>query len=340
MKKFYTKKHLSLDIAEKENWQKFNHKQERTYRNVDDNWQSKLTKLSSEQKSKLLFKYAYEGNLKMVKAITNSEGEVCNVDYLDKDNNLALMYAIKGGKKAIVEYLAKRTSNIDCLNLKGFSPLHLAVRKNRLDLVAVLVDNGANINIKDKDGRIVLFDAVAENNTQMINALILNGCDKDSCDKNRITPLMYAIEATHRQIAMCELIRLGANVNYQDAYWGKNALMHAIKCDNRAAMDILMKNGADIFAKDKNGRTALMYCAKMGNREGIRVLISKGVDIFAKDIEGKTAQDIALYNCAHGSAQILAKAEKIYKSNLSEEQKKQQLKIFAKHNKVENSCAK
>ena len=140
--------------------------------------------------------------------------------------------------------------------------------------------------------------------------------------------------------ALCELIRLGANVNYQPPSTYRTALMHAIKHDNRSAMDILMKQGANLNEKDKFGRTALMYCAKVGNREGIRVLISRGADIFSKDIEGKTAYDIAMFNCAHGSAEILAKAQKIMKSSLSEEEKAQELKKFAKHNKVENSCAK
>ena len=340
MKKFYTKKHLSLEIADKENWAKFNHKQERSYRNVDDDWKKKLDKLSSSEKSKILFKYAYEGNLKMVKAVSTSCGAQCDIDFLDKDNNSALMYAIKGGKKEVVEYITQKTSKINCLNSKGMSPLQLAVRKNRLDLVAILIDNGANINIINKDHRTVMFDAVAENNVEMICTLKLNGCDVNTYDKSGISPLMYSVEETHRQMAMFELIRLGANINYQDAIFQRNALMSAIKFDNRSAMDILIKKGINISAKDKFGRTALMYCAKMGNREGIRVLISKGVDIFAKDIEGKSAYDIAMANGAHGSAEILAKAQKIMLTNMSQEEKDALLKQFARHNKVQNSCAK
>ena len=340
LKKYYSKKHLSLEIAEKESWSKFNHKSERSYRNVDDDWKVKLLEMPEKEKTRMLFKYAYEGNLKMVKAIATSGGALCDVDFLDKDYNSALMYAVKGGKKEVVEYIAKRTKRINAVNHNCMSPLQLAVRKNRLDLVAILVDNGACIDILDKDNRTVIYDAVAENNLNMINALKLNGCDINVYDKTGISPLMYATEQTNRQMAMCELIRLGANVNYQPPTTYKNALMHAILHDNRSAMDILIKNGIDINAKDKFGRNALMYCAKIGNREGIRVLISRGADIFAKDVEGKTAFDIANYNCARGSAEILAKAEKIYKSNISEEQKRQELKKFAKHNKVENSCAK
>ena len=340
MKKYYTKKHLSLDIAKKENWSKFNHKQERTYRNVDDNWKSALTKMPAEQKSNLLFKYAYEGNLKMVKAIICSEGEKCDVDFLDKDYNSALMYAIKSGKKEVVEFIAKRTSRINSVNHNCMSPLQLAVRKNRLDLVEILVDNGADLDILDKDNRTVMYDAIAENNIEMIRALRLNGCALNMYDKNGTSPLMYAVEQTNRQLAMCELIRLGADVNYCPPMVYKNALMHAIIHDNRSAMDILIKNGTNINETDKYKRTALMYCAKMGNREGIRVLLARGANVFAKDVVNKTALDIANFNCAHGSAEILAKAEKIINSNLTQEEKMQELKKFGKQNKVQNSCAR
>lgn len=340
MKKFHTKKHLSLEIAKEERWSKFDHKQERTYRNTDDNWKSKLLDMPHKEKVQMLFKYAYEGNLKMVKSIVTSGGVECDIDFLDKDHNSALMYALKSGKKDVVEYIATKTKRINTANAKGMSPLQLAVRKNRIDLVAVLVDNGADLDILDKDSRTVVYDAVAENNLDMINVLKLNGCDINVYDKEGISPLMYAVEQTNRQMAMCELIRLGANVNYQPPKNYRNALMNAIIADNRTAMDILLKNGTDLNASDINGRTALMYCAKKGNREGIRVLISRGADIFAKDKNGKTAKDIALENGYQGSAEILAKAEKIFNSNLTKEEKIIKLKEFAKHNKVENSCAK
>lgn len=339
MKKYYTKKHLSLQIAQKEDWSKFNHKQERSYRNVDDNWKEKLNATSSLQKLELLFKYAYEGNLKMVKAIINAEGERVNIDQLDKDNNSVLMYAIKGGKADVVEYIAKRTLRLNTNNGKNLTPLHLAVRKNRLDLVAILVDNGANINICGERGRSVMFDAVAENNLEMICALKLNGCSVNSKDKDGITPLMYSTWQNNRQMAMYELLRLGANVDDADKE-GKTAFMHAIVADNRSAMDILLKRKTNINAKDHKGNTPLMYCAKCGDREGIRVLISKGANLFAKNNNGKTALDVADSHNFKGSAEILAKAQKIAQSNLSDEQKVAMLKDFAKHNKVQNSCAK
>ena len=163
MKKYSKKKHLSLDIFQDENWVKYNHKQNRTYRNVDDNWREQLDLMTASKKQQLFFKYAFEGNKKMLKAIYNAGGEKLDINAFDKDHNNALMLALKSGAKETINYLVSIGVNPNYINARGFSPLHFAVRKNNLDLVAVLIDNGADINIKDKIGQTAIFDAVYEN---------------------------------------------------------------------------------------------------------------------------------------------------------------------------------
>ncbi len=340
MKKYSTKKHLSLDICQNENWAKYNHKQNRTYRNVPANWREKLAELSAEQKSELFFKYALEGNKKMLKAIYTADGEPLNINAKDRDNNNALMFAIKSGDRDTVEYLLSIGIETDYINTIGFSPMHLAVRKNNLNLVALLVDNNADINIQDKLGRTPIFDAVCENNGKMINALAINGISVDTTDNHGTTPLMIAVEDQSRQESFIALINLGADVNAKDNN-GKNALIRAIEHDNNAMMDMLFKSGIDIDATDRNFMTAVHHCAKMGNREALRILISKGADIFGFDRKGRRAVDIANQYKNFGCAQILEKAEKIYSNpNLTESQRVDALREFGRHNKVINSCVR
>lgn len=338
--KYSKKKHLSLDICQNENWAKYNHKQNRTYRNVPANWREKLAELSAEQKSELFFKYALEGNKKMLKAIYSADGEPLNINAKDRDNNNALMFAIKSGDRDTVEYLLSIGIETDYINTIGFSPMHLAVRKNDLNLVALLVDNNADINIQDKLGRAPIFDAVCENNGKMINALAINGMFVDTTDNHGTTPLMIAVEDQSRQESFIALINLGADVNAKDNN-GKNALMRAIEHENNAMMDMLFKSGIDIDAIDRNFMTAVHHCAKMGNREALRILISKGADIFCRDKKGRTAIDIAKQYKNYGCAEILTKAQGIYyNQSLGLDQKMQMLKEFGKHNKVINSCVR
>lgn len=339
MGKIANKKHLSLDVSKNEDWIKYNHKEHRTYDHVDASWRKKLELLNSQQKSKLFFKYALEGNKKMLKAIYGAEGEPLDINARDKDNNTALMFAVKSGQKEVVKWLLEIGANPNYTNTLGFSPLHLAVRKNDLELTSLIIDNGADINIKGKYGEAPIFDAVFENNGKMIEALIINGTPVDVVNTNKQTPLMRAVEYKSRQEALKVLLQYGADVNLADAF-GKNCLIRAIEHQNNAMMDVLIKAGTNLNAQDNKNMTAVHHACKMGNREALRILISKGADVFAKDIRGLMAQYVARKHNHPECAQIVEKAQKIIKSNLSDKQKQDALTEFGRHNRVENSCIK
>lgn len=51
----------------------------------------------------------------------------------------------------------------------------------------------------------------------------------------------------------------------------------------------LIRNGADVNAKDSTGRTALMRAAELGQTENVEILIDAGADIHAKDNKEWTA---------------------------------------------------
>lgn len=51
----------------------------------------------------------------------------------------------------------------------------------------------------------------------------------------------------------------------------------------------LVAAGAEVNAKDEDGRTALMEAADRDNSESVKILISAGAEVNAKDKEGRTA---------------------------------------------------
>lgn len=100
----------------------------------------------------------------------------------------------------------------------------------------------------------------------------------------------------------------GISVN---SYAGINEdLFKAVKKGNIARVAELINKGADINAKDNDGKTALIYAADKGHTEIATLLIDKGANVNAKSNGGKTAlmlaraighEDIVQLLKAHGA---------------------------------------
>ena len=73
----------------------------------------------------------------------------------------------------------------------------------------------------------------------------------------------------------------------------KTNLHLAIKNQDKALIENLIVEGADIQAVDNDGATALHYAASFGDEEIIKLLIDKGANIQATDNDNKTPVDWA-----------------------------------------------
>jgi hypothetical protein len=89
------------------------------------------------------------------------------------------------------------------------------------------------------------------------------------------------------------LIAAGANVNARLSS-GITVLMYACgEYDNASVIDILIKSGADVHAKARDGGTALHDAALWGNIGAAKLLIAAGADVNAKGHSGTTPIDFA-----------------------------------------------
>ena len=340
MKKYNKKKKLNLEICAKETWIKNNKEQRRLYSNTSQNWYEDMKRLKDGERIKLLYKYSYEGNKKLVKSLLETAKDGFRFDEFDDDNNNVVMYAVKGGNIETVKYLIKLGASVNYHNNLGITPLGLAVRKNHYVMVKAMLDVGANVNIKDGEGNTPLFDAVKENNDLLIKLLIQNGANV--LIKNNVgdTILHLMAQDQSSQFIMQKLLdtnRLNVNVKNK---LGKTPLYIAIEQYKNNIVDFLLKKGADFNIADNSGKNAIMYAAAVGNKEVLRVLIARGGNFTAVDNGNKTALDYAKFYGHKTCVEILEKASKIYGSNLNDQEKSKKLYEFAKHNKIENSCTK
>ena len=85
-----------------------------------------------------------------------------------------------------------------------------------------------------------------------------------------------------------ELLKKGADLEAKDGD-GKTALYWAATWGKLDGVKCLAECGADLEVKDKFGDTALMKVASWGELDGVKCLAECGADLEAKDKDGRTA---------------------------------------------------
>lgn len=88
------------------------------------------------------------------------------------------------------------------------------------------------------------------------------------------------------------LIKKGADIEARERN-GATALMMAFKSAQPQTARMLMEQGANVNVKDKEGTTVLMTVCMRGYTGFVRKLLEKGVNVNAKNKDGETALDYA-----------------------------------------------
>jgi hypothetical protein len=98
---------------------------------------------SGQEVIKPIFIFAKEGNLDMMKALTN-QGNISN-----EDLERAIFIAAVGNKLSIVDFLLEKGVDINKIHEGGKSLLHLATENNNAELVELLIRRGADLQQKN-----------------------------------------------------------------------------------------------------------------------------------------------------------------------------------------------
>ncbi|KAM3868372.1 ankyrin repeat and SOCS box protein 6 [Diretmus argenteus] len=163
---------------------------------------------------------------------------------------------------ALVELL-ERESQSDVFH-EGISYALFKVAERGLVYDAeVLLDYGADLNFEDPVSYYnPLHIAVLRNRPGMVKMLVRRGADIEKRDRiHESSPLDLASEEAERLPCLLALLDLGADVNARDKN-GKTPLLHALAygdgltVDNTENMRLLLQRGADVHAATVDGETA------------------------------------------------------------------------------------
>jgi ankyrin repeat protein len=230
---------------------------------------------------------------------------VCRASERTK-NEAALFHAIDANDTNAVKGLIGKGVNINVRNRDGYTALYCACEQKNADLVKILLHAGAKVNARfGYDGPALIWemDATGEENitdTAVVAALLAGGADVNARNSDGESALARAFINPHgfdNSNAILLLINAGANPNVKDNE-GYTSLWwwH----DDVTVYKALLKHGADVNAKSKDGRTPLM---NVSNDTIASMLIKAGADVNAQSIYGETP---LIEACSQGNPGVVA----------------------------------
>lgn len=238
----------------------------------------------------------------LLRAADPGEGdEAVSHERLSKD----LLSAAKEGNINEVVRLIDAGANMKVTSRKGYTPLHYAIRTGRDDIAGIFIrmGKGVNTHAKNKDKTTPIMDAVENKRTNVVSTLIDAGADLRVRDSEERSLLHLALMKDELAIART---LLDAGVTNDVAF---TPLHGAVLRNDESNVTRLIAKGADVNAIDAFQRAPLYYAGGVGNIVVIEALIAAGADVSARDMNGKSFLARALKEGHIGIARVYCRRD-------------------------------
>ncbi|XP_051167818.1 ankyrin-3-like [Leptopilina boulardi] len=239
--------------------------------------------------------------------------------------NTPLHLAIEIENEEIVKILLSKNANVNAKNHNCDTPLHLAVRKSCKQIIQLLLandadtkitnlygqtphavtndismksflnihelkkyfDNGGDIEEKDIDDYTALHKAVENEYYEVVEFLLSKGANINAMTELNETPLHIAAQIRNKRIVIL-LLEKGANIN-AITNTGDTPLHLAAKClyphDNGETLKILIKNNANLKAKNNFNLSPLNYSVNNQSSNDTKILLGDNPDRCDKNLK-------------------------------------------------------
>jgi ankyrin repeat protein len=239
---------------------------------------------------------------------------------LPKGEWTALMYAARDGAPDAARALARGGADLNAADPEGTTALVRAIINSHYDTAAVLIEEGANPNVADGSGMAALYAAVDMSSLGEIYGRPL----RTVADRHTVLDVIELLLARGADVnARLKRATLMRNHTPGEGTLGEGAtpLMRAAKHGDYRAVEILLKHGADVSLKQRQGSTALLFASGFGRGQSafaedvgteaelfkaVQLLVEHGADVTVNNDAGGTVMHFAAQSGLNSVVKYLA----------------------------------
>ena len=224
-----------------------------------------------------------------------------DINARSKANDTPLMVAVSARNLPAARFLLEHGADMTPVNNIGQTALDQAIEWRDVDMIRLLMDRGAwpadrPVNTLDVRGYTRLMVAVFLRDAAQVRALLKQGADPNVRGFYKATALCFAAEKGDPEIPRL-LLDAGADVNVEAEY-GQTPLDFATQNRKREPVELvrlLLERGAQVTPPIQPPFTApILNAVRAGHLRVAALLVEHGADVQARDKEGKTLLQIAV----------------------------------------------
>lgn len=190
----------------------------------------------------------------------------------------ACSYSTEDSHFNTIETLLKNGANVNVANEPDEdTPLHQIIENDSIKTVKLVLDYGPDLKRKNSAGETPLLLAIRSRNFEIVKLILNRGADVNFINpENGFSPLHEAIQLEnfnsckldldyqHKVIEL--LVNQGADVNIINPINGITPLHIACRREDIKIIKLLLRNGANLYEREKEGLTPLKYMLEVNKK--------------------------------------------------------------------------